>query len=115
MSVLSAQCERLLALASNLKQTTRGHNEYVTAMREAAYTIWQLRNTNLDTANENDQLKAENAELRELIADMWRFTGEACKKYPRLFDPPAQGGQMVQPNMIDSFEQRMRELGVEVD
>lgn len=57
----------------------------------------------------------ENFKLRELVADMWRFTGTACKKYPRLFDPSAQGGQMVYPNMLDSFEQRMRELGVEVD
>lgn len=61
------------------------------------------------------QLEAENAELRELVRDMWRFTGTACKKYPRLFDPSAQGGQTVQLNQIDSFEQRMRELGIEVN
>lgn len=59
--------------------------------------------------------EAENAKLRELVRDMWRFTGTACKKYPRLFDPAAQGGQMVQLNMIDSFEQRMCELSIEVD
>lgn len=62
-----------------------------------------------------DALERENAKLRELVRDMWRFTGAACKKYPRLFDPSAQGGQMVQPNALESFEQRMRELGVEVD
>lgn len=56
----------------------------------------------------------ERDRLRELVADMWRFTGAACKKYPRLFDPAAQGGQMVQPNAIDAFEQRMSELGVHV-
>lgn len=61
------------------------------------------------------ELETENARLRELCADMWRFTGTACRKYPRLFDPAAQGGQMVQPNMIDTFEQRMQELGIEVD
>lgn len=55
----------------------------------------------------------ENAKLRELVRDMWQFTGAACKKYPRLFDPSAQGGQMVNLNMIDAFEQRMCELGVE--
>ena len=60
-------------------------------------------------------LQAENAKLRELVRDMWRFTGAACKKYPRLFDPAAQGGQTVQLNAIDAFEQRMRELGIEVD
>ena len=59
-------------------------------------------------------LKDENAKLRELVRDMWQFTGTACKKYPRLFDQSAQGGQMVMPNMLDSFEQRMRELGVGV-
>lgn len=57
----------------------------------------------------------ENAKLRELVRDMWQFTGAACKKYPRLFDPSAQGGQMVNLNMIDAFEQRMRELGIEAD
>ena len=62
-----------------------------------------------------DEIDAENAKLRKLVADMWRFTGTACKKYPRLFDPAAQGGQMVQLNMLDSFEQRMRELGIEVN
>ena len=60
-------------------------------------------------------IERENAKLRELVADMWRFTGNACKKYPRLFDPSAQGGQTVQLNVIDAFEQRMRELGIEVD
>lgn len=56
----------------------------------------------------------ENEKLRELCADMWRFTGAACKKYPRLFDPAAQGPQMVQLNMLDAFEQRMYNLGIEV-
>lgn len=60
-------------------------------------------------------VERENAKLRELITDMWRFTGTACKKYPRLFDPAAQGGQMVQPNSIDLFEQRIRELGIGTD
>lgn len=59
-------------------------------------------------------LAVEKAKLQELVKDMWQFTGAACKKYPRLFDQSAQGGQMVMPNMLDSFEQRMRELGVDV-
>ena len=69
-----------------------------------------------DTAHyeKNDALQAENADLRELLRDMWRFTGAACKKYPKLFDQSAQGGQMVCPNAIDAFEQRMRELGVKL-
>jgi hypothetical protein len=59
-------------------------------------------------------LEAENAKLRELVQDMWQFTGAACKKYPRLFDPADRGGQTVQLNMLDSFEQRMHEMGIEV-
>lgn len=61
------------------------------------------------------RLEAENAKLRQLVADLWQFTGTACKKYPRLFDPSAQGGQMVQLNAIEAFEQRIRELGVDSD
>ena len=61
------------------------------------------------------QQEADNVELRELVRDMWRFTSAACKKYPRLFDHAAQVGQTVQLNAIDAFEQRMRELGIEVD
>lgn len=49
-------------------------------------------------------VRAENTELRELVRDMWRFTGAACKKYPRLFDPVEPGGQMVRLNPIDAFE-----------
>lgn len=60
------------------------------------------------------QQEADNVELRKLVRDMWRFTGTACKKYPRLFDPFAPGGQTVQLNAIDAFEQRMRALGIEV-
>ena len=61
------------------------------------------------------ELQAENDKLRELVLDMWQFTGAACKRYPRLFDPVCAGGQMVRPNMLDNFEQRLAELGVEVE
>lgn len=64
--------------------------------------------------NDLRKLSDENARLRELCTDMWRFTGAACKKYPRLFDPAAQGQQTVQLNALDYFEQRIRELGIEV-
>ena len=76
MSILSAQCERLRSLANNLRQTSRGHKEYISAMRDVADTIWKLRNTNLDMANENDDLKAENAKLR-VQRDEWRRVAEA--------------------------------------
>ena len=56
----------------------------------------------------------EIQKLRKMLCDLWRFTKSACEKYPRLFDQSAQGGQMVQLNAIDAFEQRLRELGIEV-
>ena len=74
----------------------------------------ELRLCLADDAEMARLIMAENAKLRELVRDMWRFTGAACKKYPKLFDPTAPGGQMVQFNPIDTFEQRMRELGIEV-
>lgn len=77
--------------------------------------ISEEESVSLDYAQEITSLRVSNSKLRELVRDMWRFTGTACKKYPGLFDPAAQGGQMVQLNAIDAFEQRMRELGVDVD
>lgn len=77
--------------------------------------ISEEESVSLDYAQEITSLWVDNSKLRELVRDMWRFTGAACKKYPRLFDPAAQAGMTVRPNAIDAFEQRMRELGVEVD
>lgn len=76
---------------------------------------WEMQEIKFENDMAAIDLEAENADLRELIRDMWRFTGAACKKYPRLFDQFAQGGQMVMPNMLDGFEQRMAELGIEVE
>lgn len=111
--MISAQIDELRELATRYDELQVGAVKAVampsnmgSILREAADTIWQLRD-DLQRAN------AENAKLRELVRDMWRFTGAACKKYPRLFDPTAQGAQVVLPNMIDAFEQRMRELGVD--
>ena len=106
MSMISSLIDKLNKSADEWN----GSNMFELARmcREAADTIWELRD-DLQRAN------AENAKLRELVRDMWQFTGAACKKYPRLFDQPAQGAQAVLPNAIDAFEQRMRELGIEVD
>lgn len=89
-------------------------------LRTAARTYRRLGNQSaesmfLESADSITELQAENAKLRGLLRDLWQFTGAACKRYPRLFDPSAQGGQMVQLNAIEAFEQRMRELGIEVE
>lgn len=113
--MISAQCDELRRLASTLDTRYRYADDIATALCEAADTIWDLRNRCADLMDKRDVWAENDAKLRELVRDMWRFTGTACKKYPRLFDPPAQGPQMVQLNALESFEQRMRELGIEVD
>lgn len=111
----------------------KAHNDLQRHCDHQRERITELEGLYAKAKAENEQLKADNAmyrtrfadsfirllnkrdELRELVRDIWQFTGAACKKYPKLFDQPAQGGQSLQPNAIDFFEQRMRELGVEVD
>lgn len=68
----------------------------------------------LYSTDSREELASRIAELEEFAQDLWQFTGAACKKYPRMFDPAAQGPQMVQLNALDAFDQRMRELGIEV-
>ena len=53
-----------------------------------------------------ETLEAENAKLRELVADMWFWS------YEGHIDSESQERQMLH---IDAVIQRMRELGVEVD
>lgn len=89
--------------------------EMFCAIRQGSGEHWFYTPVGEDASWMLFRAESENAKLRELVRDMRRFIGAACKKYPRLFDPSAQGGQMVYPNMLDSFEQRMRDLGVEVD
>ena len=95
--------------------------ETISPLLREAFTYYHqremqdMRRENDDLIDEAAAIREQNDRLRELVRDMWRFTGTACEKYPRLFDPAAQGGQMVKLNMIDVFEQRMRELEVEVD
>ena len=51
-----------------------------------------------------ETLEAENAKLRELVADMWFWS------YEGHIDSESQERQMLH---IDAVIQRMRELGVE--
>jgi len=112
--------ERIVALEdenAKLKNNNNYLHEMLSESRQAnehLYTELKRNKSILRTRpNAMTALYDENTKLRELVRDMWRFTGTACKKYPRLFDPSAQGGQTIQLNQIDSFEQRMRELGLE--
>lgn len=109
MSIMGAQIDELRRYANRADGT---FPMLARALRDAADTICELRGALQVARVDYRHLSEENAKLRELVRDMWRFTGAACKKYPRLFDPAAQGGQTVQLNAIDAFEQRMRELGI---
>lgn len=95
---------------------TADPKSFVYAIEQLREFRWQHATNDEDAVpyinNVAEAHERETAKLRELVRDIWRFTGTACKKYPKLFDPPAQGGQMVQPNYLDAFEQRIRELGV---
>lgn len=55
-------------------------------------------------SSEHRRLKAKNAKLRELVADMWFWS------YEGHIDKESQERQMLH---IDAVIQRMRELGVE--
>ena len=69
-----------------------------------------------DTKDENDQLKAENAELRKLVQDMYKafFTLDIdqCQACPREDDCVYM--YRVSDCMQCAFERDMRELGIEV-
>ncbi len=106
---LKAENEKLISVLHEVE--AEAVDAYLCLQHDCELLAGELDDRFRKCWHEQDQ----NEKLRELVRDMWRFTGTACKKYPRLFDPVAPGGQMVQLNAIDDFEQRMRELGIEVD
>ena len=63
-----------------------------------------------------NQLKAENAELRELVRDMHRrlYNANLCAMCPDA-EVCCLGLGWEQCTMLDDLEDRMRELGIEVD
>jgi len=134
--MISAQIDELREWADQLSER---ENEFgvvvralVAALRDAADTIWQLRD-DLQRANaENaklreerdmyrdlvgcmvhpdipDQLYAENAKLRELVRDMmqawWACDNEKCPRH----DERCEKGRYC------AFDECVRDLGVEVD
>ena len=96
MSMISAQIDELREFAGD------GSMEWVTrpirasVLRDAADTIWQLR-------DDLQRTNAENAKLRELVADMWHEGMCEC------------GSRGKCASCEYDYPTRMRELGVEVD
>jgi len=122
MSMLSAQIDELRKWADQLSER---ENEFgvvvralVAALRDAADTIWQLRddlqranaeNAKLEASNEligedHAALCEQNAKLRELVRDLWHLL------YDWLFK-----AHEVPYDELKAVSDRMRELGVEVD
>jgi len=111
MSMLSAQCDELRAMAESVGLTMP---QAATLMMSAADTILELRD-DLQRANdavqdaEHDESCAwdrvqkaeyENAKLRELVRELWDWLA-----------PAAVGGGAPLKGLYD----RMRDLGIEVD
>jgi len=132
MSMLSAQIDHLRELADAL-DGKYGHQGYAIAMRDAADTIWQLRddlqraNAAVQDAEHEESVawdrvrkaEAENAKLRELMRDMLPFAevgmDDTCVvRRCCLFEQCEHVVGVkcaIEQHMLD----RMRELGVEAD
>lgn len=62
-----------------------------------------------------DGLEWQIDDLSELVVEMYGFIHEACKRYPRMFDPNIGAGcQMVREMPDVRFAGRMRDMGIEV-
>lgn len=105
MSMISAQINELRKWADQLSER---ENEFgvvvralVAALRNAADTIWQLR-------NDLQRVNAENAKLRELVRDLW-LTGSLCDAIPDMRLQAKGGDWRTMQERVDEA------LGIEVD
>lgn len=159
MSMLSAQVDELRETADELQDhaTFTGYGgtqntdpmalEAATLMRDAADTIWNLRDTAQQAGAENAKLRkelgmlqegygsmsrehsqtivelsdalTENDRLRELVRDMWSVMWACSEQRCRHRDKNCyrvrgNGGDICASESC-WYENRMRELGVEVE
>lgn len=122
MSMLSAQCDELRELATRYDELQVGAVKAVTMpsnmgsiLREAAYTIWELRD-DLQRAN------AENAKLRELAERAWKSAERLCQAFDGpcrddgvTIDKPCPMGERDEECVYGQLQRELRECGVEVD
>ena len=126
MSMISAQINELRELAGDGGMEWVAGPVRASVLREAADTIWQLRD-DLQRANaENATLRQQLADatesmgrveercakLRELVKDMWphvRYRSRMCGECELPCDTSDEC------LLYEPMRQRMRELGVEVD
>ena len=143
MSMLSAQCDKLRKTAELVEDHGRfvGFGGSISTdplmvdaakeMRDAADTIWQLRNDCVelrhdleDANNQAEEVCIENAKLRELVMMAYKAARMMCEAW----DGPCQSNSDVpswrvpcpaderdEQCVFGQLERDMRELGVEVD
>ena len=110
MSMISAQCDELRSYADKADGT---FPMLASALREAADTIWELRNKCVDLVDERERLfranveknnkilrlVGENARLRKLVWDMRVCLEDECERCHDLSDSC-------------DLESRIRDLGI---
>lgn len=109
MSMLSAQCDELRAMAESVGLAMP---QAATLMMEAADTIWELRNRCADLVDERERLfqanVEKNGEVLRLVAENAKLR-ELVKRYHRL---------VVGTDELWSWQSvyaELQELGIEVD
>ena len=143
MSMLSAQCDKLRETAGLVEDHGRfvGFGGSISTdplmvdaakeMRDAADTIWQLRNDCVelrhdleDANNQAEEVCIENEKLRELVMMAYKAARMMCEAW----DGPCQSNSDVpswrvscpaderdEQCVFGQLERNMRDLGVEVD
>ena len=138
MSMISAQCDELRSMAASVGLEVP---QAATLMMDAADTIWELRD-DLQRANaENaklrrelesvgiaaylygrDDLKSENAKLRELAEKAWKAAERLCQAFDgpcrsdgvTIYEPCPMSGR-DEECIYGQLQRELRECGVEVD
>lgn len=138
MSMLSSKCDELRIMARLVREYDA--KEVSRVLRDAADTIWELRNklcSVVDQQCEIDQLRAENAKLRDaMFSDakkhalhhmdedelrIWATQQtetidglrDLCKElYHRYWD--VEGELFIDPDM-DELTRRVRDFGIEAE
>ena len=137
MSMISAQIDGLREMAGKLESYDQGYGTICQALRDAADTIWQLRD-DLQRANaENAKLRSElesvgtaaylygrtdladeNDKLRTQLADVTESIGrmeERCAKLRELLQRTWDAFHDATAREFITVKNELRELGVEVD
>ena len=136
MSMLSAQCDKLRETADSLERYgfvdfNEPRQAIMIELRDAADTIWQLRNDCVelrhdleDANNQAEEVCIENEKLRELVMMAYKAARMMCEAW----DGPCQSNSDVpswrvpcpaderdEQCVFGQLERNMRELGIEVE